>query len=184
MRTAHGGFHTRVSLLALTSRHCQYIAYPFIQSNAWRNAIGLIFEFHGQSGFRRFERQCLEDAIQRYPCFVMATGGSLVSEAGTFERLLSGCFTVWLKASHAMSDLKRILSKREPLYAKADIQIDTAGKSIAESLEMLIRSLRDTPVREALTSTVVPRIQSAARCNGISQRLLASTRSGRFDLAL
>jgi len=138
----------------------------------------LIFEFHGQSGFRKLERQCLEDAIQRYPCFIMATGGSLVSEPGTFERLLSSCFTVWLKASHeehmqrviaqgdmrpmsnnrdAMSDLKRILSEREPLYAKADIQIDTAGRSVGESLEMLIRALRDTPVRESLTSTVVPR---------------------------
>ena len=140
--------------------------------------LGLIFEFHGQSGFRRFERQCLENAIQRYTCFVMATGGSLVSEAGTFERLLSSCFTVWLKASHeehmqrviaqgdmrpmsdnrdAMSELKRILSEREALYAKADIQIDTAGKSVGESLEMLAFALRGTPIQEALTSTVVPR---------------------------
>ena len=61
--------------------------------------LSLIFDFHGQSGFRQLERQCLEDAIQRYPCFVMATGGSLVSEPGTFERLLSSCFTVWMRAS-------------------------------------------------------------------------------------
>lgn len=138
--------------------------------------LSLLFEFHGQSGFRKLERRCLEDAIQRSPCFVMATGGSLVSEAGTFERLLSGCFTVWLKASHeehmqrviaqgdmrpmsdnhdAMSDLKRILSEREALYAKADIQIDTAGRTVGESLEMLIRALRETPVRESLPPTVV-----------------------------
>jgi len=140
--------------------------------------LGLIFEFHGQSGFRKLERQCLEEAVHRYPCFVMATGGSLVSEAGTFERLLSSCFTVWLKTSHeehmqrviaqgdmrpmsdnrdAMSDLKRILSEREALYAKADLQIDTAGRSVGESLEMLIRALRYTPVRESLNSTVGPR---------------------------
>jgi len=138
--------------------------------------LSLIFEFHGQSGFRKLERQCLEDAIQRYPCFVMATGGSLVSEAGTFERLLSACFTVWLKASHeehmqrviaqgdmrplsdnrdAMSDLKRILSEREALYAKADIQIDTAGRTVGESLEALLRALRETPVRESMPPTVL-----------------------------
>ena len=138
--------------------------------------LSLIFEFHGQSGFRKLERQCLEDAIQRYPCFVMATGGSLVSEAGTFERLLSACFTVWLKASHeehmqrviaqgdmrplsdnrdAMSDLKRILSEREALYAKADIQIDTAGRTVEESLETLLRALRETPVRESMPPTVL-----------------------------
>ena len=28
-----------------------------------------------------------------------------------------------------MSDLKRILSEREALYAKADIQVDTAGRT-------------------------------------------------------
>jgi XRE family transcriptional regulator, aerobic/anaerobic benzoate catabolism transcriptional regulator len=140
--------------------------------------LSLLFEFHGQSGFRRLERQCLEDAIQRYPCFVLATGGSLVSEAGTFERLLSSCFTVWLRASpeehmqrviaqgdmrpmshhrDAMSDLKRILAEREGLYAKADIQINTAGRTVQENLETLIQALRDTPVRESLTMTAVPR---------------------------
>lgn len=140
--------------------------------------LSLIFEFHGQSGFRQLERQCLEDAIQRHPCFVMATGGSLVSEPGTFERLLSSCFTVWLKTSpeehmqrviaqgdmrpisnnpHAMSELKKILTERESLYSKADIQLDTAGRTVEESLEMLIQALRDTPVRESLTPTAVTR---------------------------
>jgi len=138
--------------------------------------LSLIFEFHGQSGFRQFERQCLEDVLQRYPCFVMATGGSLVSEPGTFERLLSSCFTVWLKAhpeehmqrviaqgdmrpiseNHdSMSDLKRILAERDALYSKADIQIDTSGHTVEESLEILIQALRDTPVRESLMPAAV-----------------------------
>jgi XRE family aerobic/anaerobic benzoate catabolism transcriptional regulator len=138
--------------------------------------LSLIFDFHGQGGFRQFERQCLEDVIQRHPCFVMATGGSLVSEPGTFERLLSSCFTVWVKASpeehmqrvmaqgdmrpmsdnrDAMSDLQRILTEREVLYSKADTQVDTAGRTVEESLEMLIQALRDTPVRESLTSAVI-----------------------------
>lgn len=132
--------------------------------------LSLIFDFHGQSGFRQFERQSLEDVIQRYPCFVMATGGSLVSEPGTFERLLSTCFTVWVKASpeqhmqrvvaqgdmrpmsnnrEAMSDLQRILAERDALYSKADTQVDTAGRTVEESLEMLIQALRETPVRES-----------------------------------
>jgi XRE family aerobic/anaerobic benzoate catabolism transcriptional regulator len=138
--------------------------------------LSLIFDFHGQSGFRQFERHCLEDVIQRYPCFVVATGGSLVSEPGTFERLLSSCFTVWVKASpeehmqrvitqgdmrpmsnnrEAMSDLERILAEREVLYSKADIHVDTAGRTVEDSLEMLIQALRDTPVRESLTPAVI-----------------------------
>jgi len=47
----------------------------------------------------------------------------------------------------AMADLKRILAEREVLYGKADIQIDTSGRTFEESLEMLIHMLRDTPVR-------------------------------------
>jgi XRE family aerobic/anaerobic benzoate catabolism transcriptional regulator len=139
--------------------------------------LDLIFDFHGQAGFRRLEAKCLDDALQRYPCFVMATGGSLVSEPGTFERLLSRCFTVWIRASpeehmqrviaqgdmrpmahnrDAMSDLKRILTEREVLYSKADIQIDTAGRTFEESLETLIQGLRDTPVRESSAPEVLP----------------------------
>jgi XRE family aerobic/anaerobic benzoate catabolism transcriptional regulator len=137
--------------------------------------LNLIFDFRGQAGFRELERRCLEDILQRYLCFVLTTGGSLVSEPGTFERLLSRCFTVWVRTSpeehmerviaqgdmrpmannrDAMSDLKRILAEREVLYSKADIQINTAGRTFEESIEMLIQALRQTPVRESLTPTV------------------------------
>ncbi|HEY6343349.1 MAG TPA: helix-turn-helix transcriptional regulator [Bryobacteraceae bacterium] len=140
--------------------------------------LDLVFEFHGQAGFRKLERQCLEDVIQRYPRFVIATGGSLVSEPGTFERLLSSCFTVWVRTSpeehmqrviaqgdvrpmsgnpNAMADLRRILAEREVLYSKADIQIDTAGRSPEESLETLMRALSTTPVRESLAPAAAAR---------------------------
>lgn len=133
--------------------------------------LDLIFDFRGQAGFRQLERQCLEGVLQRHPCFVLATGGSLVSEPGTFERLLASCFTVWVRASpeehmqrviaqgdmrpmahnrDAMSDLKRILAEREVLYSKADIELDTAGRTVEESMQTLIQALRDTPVRESL----------------------------------
>jgi XRE family transcriptional regulator, aerobic/anaerobic benzoate catabolism transcriptional regulator len=138
--------------------------------------LNLIFDFRGQAGFRELERQCLEEILQRYPCFVLTTGGSLVSEPGTFERLLSSCFTVWVRATpeehmerviaqgdvrpmannrDAMSDLKRILAEREVLYSKADIQIDTAGRTFEQSIEMLIQALRETPVRDFLAPAVV-----------------------------
>jgi XRE family transcriptional regulator, aerobic/anaerobic benzoate catabolism transcriptional regulator len=140
--------------------------------------LSLIFDFHGQAGFRQFERQCLEDVIRRHPRFIIATGGSLVSEPGTFERLLASCFTVWIRASpeehmrrviaqgdmrpmadnrDAMSDLQRILSEREVLYGKADVRIDTAGRTFGESLEILIQTLRDTPVRDTLAPVAICR---------------------------
>lgn len=121
-------------------------------------AVSAIFDLYGQSGFRRLELQCLEQVLQRYPQFVLSTGGSLVSETATFERLLATCFTVWLRTSpeghmqrviaqgdmrpmannrEAMADLERILMGREPFYSKADITIDTSGHTVEESFQML-----------------------------------------------
>jgi XRE family aerobic/anaerobic benzoate catabolism transcriptional regulator len=183
--------HRRIALIGLRgagkSTLCAALAerleMPFLEldrliEQASGLTLDLIFDFRGQAGFRQLERQCLEDVLQRHPCFVLATGGSLVSEPGTFERLLSSCFTVWLRASpeehmqrviaqgdmrpmannrDAMSDLKRILAEREVLYSKADIQVQTAGRTFEESIEMLIQALRNTPVRESLAAAVMPR---------------------------
>lgn len=126
-------------------------------------SLSAIFDLYGQSGFRRLERHCLDHVIERHPRFVLAAGGSLVSEPATFERLLTMCFTVWLKATpeehmqrviaqgdmrpmadnrESMSDLKRILEVREPLYRKADVTIDTSAVSLEEAIDLLDRTIR------------------------------------------
>lgn len=126
-------------------------------------SLSVIFDLYGQSGFRRLERQCLEEVLERHPRFVLSTGGSLVSEHATFERLLAACFTVWLRATpedhmqrviaqgdmrpisenrESMADLRRILSVREPLYGEADVAIDTSGRTPSESLESLLGAVK------------------------------------------
>jgi hypothetical protein len=57
----------------------------------------------------------------------------------------------------AMSDLKRILSERDVLYSKADLQIDTSGRNFEKNLEGLTQSLRETAVREMLFPVAVSR---------------------------
>ena len=114
-----------------------------------------IHALYGLSAYRRYERRALDDIIQRPQPLVIATPGGLVSEAGTFNRLLEHCFTVWLKASpeehmgrviaqgdnrpmagnaEAMDDLRRILAGRSPFYAKADLTFDTSGQSLEQTL--------------------------------------------------
>jgi XRE family transcriptional regulator, aerobic/anaerobic benzoate catabolism transcriptional regulator len=128
-------------------------------------SLSVIFDLYGQSGFRRLERRVLDQVIERYPRFVLATGGSLVSEPATFERLLTMCFTVWLRATpeehmqrviaqgdmrpmadnrESMSDLRRILDVREPLYRKADATVDTSSGSTEEGVEMLQQAIRES----------------------------------------
>lgn len=117
-----------------------------------------IFLLYGQQGYRRYERRCLENLLQQHPRCVIATGGSIVSEPGTYDLLLSTCFTVWLRAApeehmarviaqgdtrpmagnqQAMDDLRRILDARAMLYAQADCIVDTVGKSVEHSLREL-----------------------------------------------
>jgi XRE family transcriptional regulator, aerobic/anaerobic benzoate catabolism transcriptional regulator len=124
--------------------------------------LAAMFDLYGQSGYRRFERTCLDDLLAHENRFVLATGGSIVSESATFKRLLGSCYTVWLRAtpedhmkrviaqgdmrpmsqsSEAMADLKRILAEREPLYAKADLTIDTSDASLASGLTVVGKQL-------------------------------------------
>jgi XRE family aerobic/anaerobic benzoate catabolism transcriptional regulator len=141
------------------------LGVPFVEMNKEIErdsgmSLNEIFSLSGQAAYRRYERRALERVIETHPAAVIATGGSLVSEPGTFELLLDACYTIWIKAApeehmqrvieqgdmrpmagnaEAMADLRRILSERDPLYSKADASVDTAGKDEAESVAELRR---------------------------------------------
>jgi XRE family aerobic/anaerobic benzoate catabolism transcriptional regulator len=126
-----------------------------------------ILLLHGQAGYRRYERRALlRIAEDHAEGVVMTTGGSIVSERETFDMLQSHFWCVWLKASpeehmsrvvaqgdmrpfdttrgatsEAMEDLRRILASREPLYARADAVVDTAHRSVKQSLKDLERAV-------------------------------------------
>jgi len=114
---------------------------------------------YGQSAYRRYERRALEEAIQIYPEVVIATPGGLVSDASSFNELLTHCTTIWLKANpedhmrrvlaqgdnrpmaaskEAMADLKSILSAREAFYAKANFTVDTSQQALNETFLLLL----------------------------------------------
>ncbi|MCF8476428.1 MAG: helix-turn-helix transcriptional regulator [Pseudolabrys sp.] len=126
-----------------------------------------IFEMFGQETFRRSEREALDAVLRQHKHFVIATSGSIVTEPGTLELLLSSCFTVWVRAepqehmkrvmaqgdlrpmansSRAMDDLISILRSRESLYAKAEASIITTGKTPEQNLDELLCAIA-LPVR-------------------------------------
>ena len=128
--------------------------------------IGEIHNLLGQAAYRRYERRALEETVQLHPEAVIATPGGIVSDAGTFNLLLSQCYTVWLKASpeehmqrvmaqgdlrpmagnsgnrEAMDDLRRILAGRAAFYGRADLSFETGSKSLSESLAQLREAIR------------------------------------------
>lgn len=133
-----------------------------------------IFDLWGQAAYRRYERRALERVMRARSRVVIATGGGLVSELSTFERLLEACRTIWLHASprdywervlrqgdyrisngvgvkQAMADMRRILAQREGLYSKADGRLDTSGKTTAQSLRELVAMVGKTRSRAKAT---------------------------------
>ena len=142
---------------------CPFIELDRLVEKAAGTPLSMIFDLYGQSGFRRFERRCLEEVLEKHDRFVLATGGSIVSEPGTFALLRRHCFTVWLRATpeehmqrvveqgdmrpmahnpEAMSELKQILAEREPLYRQADLTMDTSRRGIDSVAAELAASLQ------------------------------------------
>ena len=117
-----------------------------------------IHDLYGTNAYRRYERRALEEAVQIYSEVVIATPGGIVSDPATFNELLAHCTTVWLQAApeehmgrvaaqgdtrpmaaskEAMEDLRRILNGRAAFYSKADLSVDTSGKTLAQSFHAL-----------------------------------------------
>ena len=157
----------------LGSRLARHLEVPFIELDAeierdFGLSLAEIFALSDQAAYRRSERRALDGVIKRTASFVMAAGGSIVAEPGTYEELLSNCFTVWITASpeehmsrvvaqgdfrpmadnkEAMADLERILAARTPLYSKADAVVETTGCAADTSFNSLLASLPEAVLR-------------------------------------
>jgi shikimate kinase len=119
-----------------------------------------IFQRHGETEFRRGERRVIERLLSGPP-LVLATGGGAYMDATTRALLKEKAVTVWLRADPDLiwkrvnrRDTRPLLKRdnprqvladllvvREPIYAEADLTIDSgegpandAVKAICEAL--------------------------------------------------
>ncbi len=137
-------------------------------------SVAEIMALYGQEGFRRMEQAALERLLAEGAPIVLATGGGIVSEPVTFDRVLSTFHTVWIKTEpedhmarvrgqgdlrpmaddrSAMAELRTILRSREPLYARANSVLDTSGLSVSEAA---------TRLAEIVSPAVTPDIRALA----------------------
>ena len=152
------------------------IGWSFVELNKEIEAqnglsVAEIIALYGQEGFRRMEQAALGQLLARKELMVLATGGGIVSEPLTFDRILQSFYTIWLKARpeehmarvrgqgdlrpmaddrSAMTELRTILLSREPLYARASVVVDTSGLSVDNAAARLV-------------DAVAPVLQSEAR---------------------
>ena len=170
--TPHANQAQRIALIGLRGAGkstlgkmlAQELGFAFVELSAEIEkfagcTVAEIQALYGQNAYRRYERRALEETIQIYPEVVIATPGGLVSDASSFNELLTHCTTIWLKANpedhmkrvmaqgdnrpmaaskEAMADLKSILTAREAFYAKANFTVDTSQQALNETFLMLL----------------------------------------------
>ncbi len=147
----------------LGKRLAEDLDFPFVELSAEIEkfagcTVAEIQALYGQNAYRRYERRALEEAIQIHGECVIAVPGGLVSDAATFNQLLTHCTTVWLEATpedhmkrvvaqgdlrpmagnkQALEDLKGILATRTAFYSKADYTLDTSALSLEATFAAL-----------------------------------------------
>jgi XRE family aerobic/anaerobic benzoate catabolism transcriptional regulator len=148
-------------------RLAERLAVPFLEMDAWIvEASGLpidqLFELHGEAYYRRLEREAATAIVGRGAAVVVAAAGGVVTDPETWRVLRGGTLTVWLRAdpedhwrrvvaqgdgrpmaNHpgAMDELRVILRAREPLYAQADLVVDTTRLPVSAVVDEIVRRI-------------------------------------------
>jgi len=146
-------------------RLAQDLGLPFIDSDdEIEKAAGLsvreIFDKHGEPEFRRGERKVIERLLNGPP-IVLATGGGAYMDAETRALMKQRATTVWLRADLdviwkrvSRRDTRPLLkqenprqvladldAKRAPIYAEADIVVDSGEGPATDAVNAIREKL-------------------------------------------
>jgi shikimate kinase len=125
-------------------------------------SISEIFAEHGEEEFRAGERRVIARLLQGPP-HVLATGGGAFMNPQTRALIKEKATSVWLKADldvlvrrcsrkdtrpllagkDARAVLQGLMRERYPVYAEADIVLETDDRPAPAAVESLIRALED-----------------------------------------
>lgn len=120
-----------------------------------------IFAERGESDFRRGERLVIARLIRKSPPLVLATGGGAFMNPETRALLKDAAVTIWLRAdfdvllrrverkthrpllqADVRGTLSRLMDERHPIYASADITIDSGAGPHTTAVESVLRALK------------------------------------------
>ncbi len=149
------------------------IGLPFIDADAEiEGAAGCsiedIFEHHGESAFRDGERRVIARLLNG-PICILATGGGAFMDAETRARIREHAISIWLRADLDLllertsrrdnrpllktgdprQILARLMEERYPVYAEADIVVDTMDGPAETTLSRVIAALQSYLERDA-----------------------------------
>lgn len=153
---------------AVGRRVAALLKIPFIDADAEIEkaadcTISEIFEREGEEGFRAGERRVVTRLLDTEPVHVLATGGGAFIDPGTraligergislwlradlevlFERVSRRSHRPLLKTADPKGTLAALVEKRYPVYAKADIMVDSGEGPIGAMVERVLAAVRD-----------------------------------------
>jgi len=151
---------------AIGKRLALRLGLPFIDADEEieRAAGCTIFEFferYGEPEFRAGERRVIGRLLEG-PRHVLSTGGGAYMDAQTRALMRAKALTVWLRADlDVLYDrvrrrghrpllrqgdpkqvLSRLMAERYPIYAEADIVVDSTAQPAERTTEQVIEALR------------------------------------------
>ena len=148
-------------------RLAQALALPFVDADeaivtAAGRSIEDIFAERGECEFRRGERQVIARLLAG-PVHVLATGGGAFINPGTRALMKEQAITIWLRApldvlmrrvskrdhrpllkeDDPQGVMQRLMDERYPIYAEADLTIDTANTPHHTAVVAILAALRE-----------------------------------------
>lgn len=143
----------------------QRLAMPFADADdeiveAAGCSIEEIFERFGESAFRDGERRVVARLLEGEP-IVLATGGGAFVDPGTRARIKERGISVWLRAEldvlvqrtsrrggrpllknrDIKATLEKLMAERYPIYAEADIVVDSGWQPVDVTLQRILDAL-------------------------------------------
>lgn len=150
---------------AIGRRIAARLCVPFVDADdeivsAAGCSIEDIFETYGEAAFRSGERRVIERLLER-PIHVLATGGGAFIDPETRKAIRGRCISVWLRAdldvlwqrvsrrsdrpmlmtADPRATLEKLVEKRYPVYAEADITVDSFDGPPEDVVDRVIRAV-------------------------------------------
>ncbi len=148
------------------------LGVPFFDSDteveiAAGMSVSDIFFRHGEAAFRDAERKVIQRLLNGPRCIV-ATGGGAYMQPQTRQTIRNHAVSVWLRAElpvlHARTSRSRhrpllangnaeavltdLIDKRYPVYAEADLTIDTGAQSLESTVGTALAKLLENGIVE------------------------------------
>lgn len=121
-----------------------------------------IFDRHGEAAFRDGERRVIARLLEGPPQ-VIATGGGAFMDASTRQLVRDRAISLWLRADldtlvartsrrsnrpllnrgNPRATLDRLMIERHPVYAEADITVDSRDCPPEETTQLVYTAIRD-----------------------------------------